>query len=206
MKQLRELRKSRGKTQADIAEYLGITRAAYTNIENEKRQPDRFTLQRLADYYSVSVDYLLGRVNDQTHPTPANIYPIESRVMRPIVGSVRAGWNGNAEAEYDGELPAYDLKNPEQYVWLRIKGDSMEPEMFEGDFALVHLQNTAQNGDYAVVIVNGDEGTVKRFHSQDGDILLEPINRKYSSMFFSRERAKEVYIYGVVREIKRKYR
>lgn len=204
MKNLKIARNAQGLTQAKLAKKLNVSRSTVAMWEAGETQPSGETLAALSKILKVTTDFLLN-CETNSSPTPANIYSIESRVMRPIVGSVRAGWNGNAEAEYDGELPAYDLKNPEQYVWLRIKGDSMEDEMHDGDFALVHLQNTAENGDYAVVIVNGDEGTVKRFHSQDGDILLEPINRKYSSMFFSRERAKEVYIYGVVREIKRKY-
>ena len=59
MKRLKELRIASGETQADIASMLGITRAAYTNIENEKREPDYETLKKLANHYSVSIDYFI---------------------------------------------------------------------------------------------------------------------------------------------------
>ncbi|PIC81072.1 transcriptional regulator [Sporosarcina sp. P18a] len=55
------LRKSHKKTQQDVADYLGLTRPAYTAYERGNRQPDYTILQKLADYYDVSTDYLLGR-------------------------------------------------------------------------------------------------------------------------------------------------
>lgn len=67
---LKQLRREKQLTQQDIATFLGITRAAYTNLENGKRQPDIETLSRLADYYCVSVDYLLGRDPAPTQDAP----------------------------------------------------------------------------------------------------------------------------------------
>lgn len=66
---LKALRLSRNETQAEIAELIGITRAAYTNIENDKREPDIETLIILANHFDVSIDYLLGREEQQKKPT-----------------------------------------------------------------------------------------------------------------------------------------
>lgn len=55
----KELRIKNNLTQMDIAKYLGITRAAYTNIENGKRETDYKTLDKLARLFNVSIDYLL---------------------------------------------------------------------------------------------------------------------------------------------------
>jgi len=55
------LRKERKKTQEDIAKIIGVTRPAYTAYETGKRNPDYDTLEKIADYYDVSIDYLLGR-------------------------------------------------------------------------------------------------------------------------------------------------
>lgn len=73
MNALKTLRLSRGMNQGDIADILGITRAAYTNIENGKRQLDNNNLILLADYFGVSTDFLLGRVaeSDETQKEPA---------------------------------------------------------------------------------------------------------------------------------------
>lgn len=66
-KRLESLRRSRKLTQKQIAEKLGIARTTYSGYENKSREPDHETLQKIADYYEVTTDYLLGR--DQTKDT-----------------------------------------------------------------------------------------------------------------------------------------
>ena len=61
MEKLKELRKALKQTQTDLATYLGITVSAYGNYELGQREPDIKTLNKLADYFNVTVDYLLGR-------------------------------------------------------------------------------------------------------------------------------------------------
>lgn len=58
------LRKSKKKTQEEIANVIGVTRPAYTAYERGTRTPDYDVLKTLADYYEVSIDYLLGHKND----------------------------------------------------------------------------------------------------------------------------------------------
>lgn len=69
MYNLKALRKQKGLKQQEVAEFIGITRAAYANIENGKRETDFTTLKKLADYFNVSIDYLFGKTDD---PTPSN--------------------------------------------------------------------------------------------------------------------------------------
>lgn len=59
---LKQLREEKSLSQKDIAQYLGITRQAVAFYEVGKREPDYHILRKLADYFSVSIDYLLGRV------------------------------------------------------------------------------------------------------------------------------------------------
>lgn len=64
---LKQLRSSENKTQQQIADYLGITRAAYSHFENNRNDPDKNTLVKLATLYNVTTDYLLGRdINKKT--------------------------------------------------------------------------------------------------------------------------------------------
>jgi len=67
-KRLKALRKEKGKTQQDMSDYLGITRPAYTAYEIGNRQPDYDLLKKIADYFEVTTDYLLGR-SDKPHLT-----------------------------------------------------------------------------------------------------------------------------------------
>ena len=60
---IRNLREDRDLTQGDIANYLHCSQACYSNYENGKREVPAAVLDQLADYYGVSVDYLIGRTN-----------------------------------------------------------------------------------------------------------------------------------------------
>lgn len=68
---LKELRKNNHKTQEEMAALIGVTRGAYGNIENGRREPDFATLTTLAEYFGVSVDYLMGR-NERTPTVTKN--------------------------------------------------------------------------------------------------------------------------------------
>ena len=75
LKQLRDSKKEKtGKcTQKDIASYLGISRVAYTQYELNNREPDYETLVKLAKYFDVSVDYLLGKKEPRQKDMPADL-------------------------------------------------------------------------------------------------------------------------------------
>lgn len=62
---LKELRKERGVRQEQVAVALDISMSAYCNYEQGKREPAASVLERMADYYGVSVDYLLGRSDER---------------------------------------------------------------------------------------------------------------------------------------------
>lgn len=63
----KRLKGLRGKqTQEQVANKLGISRSRYSHYENEHVQPDNELLQRMAELYNVSIDYLLGRTNDKS--------------------------------------------------------------------------------------------------------------------------------------------
>ena len=70
METLLKLRKSSGATQKEIADFLGISRQAYANYESGNREPDNNTLIKLASYFNISVDYLLGNNTLSGSPTP----------------------------------------------------------------------------------------------------------------------------------------
>ena len=60
---LKELRESKGLTQKEVAEIIGYSEISYARYENGKREPDISTLCKLAEYFNVTVDYLIGRGN-----------------------------------------------------------------------------------------------------------------------------------------------
>lgn len=60
---LKELRKAKGQSQETVSKFLGITNSAYSNYEQGTRQPDYDTLKKIAIYFNVTTDYLLGLKN-----------------------------------------------------------------------------------------------------------------------------------------------
>ncbi len=58
---LKDLREEAGLMQKEVAQFLGITRGAYTNYELGTREPSLDMIVKLCDFYKVSADYLLGR-------------------------------------------------------------------------------------------------------------------------------------------------
>lgn len=74
-----------------------------------------------------------------------------------------------------------------EYFALQIKGQSMEPKISDGDVVIVRQQSVCNSGDIAVVLVNGDEATVKRIKKRPEGIMLIPSNPAYEPMFYSKE-------------------
>lgn len=75
---LRQLRKENRYTQAQLAELLGMTQAGYNRYEAGAREPDLDSILRIADFYGISTDYLLGRVDTPYYLFPVNGVPVLS--------------------------------------------------------------------------------------------------------------------------------
>lgn len=167
LKLLKTLRAQRGMTQQEVAQRLGITRQAYSNYEAGLREPDYGTLCALADLFGCTADRLMGRAAGGACP----------RI--PILGTVKGGFDRLAQQEYEGYEPA-DVAAPDEYFFLRVTGDSMAPQIQEGDLALVHSQDTIQSGQLGVVLLEDDEATLKRVVFSGKSVILQPFNSAYS--------------------------
>ena len=71
IQRLRDLRDDHDKTQQEIAEVLNMHRSVYRRYESGERETPAWVVVKLAEYYHVSTDYLLGRTNDPTPYPPA---------------------------------------------------------------------------------------------------------------------------------------
>ena len=105
MDALQRLRKSRGFSQQQIADELGISRQTYSNYELGKREANYDTLRKLADYFHVSVDTLLG-TDSAGQKAPENAIPIAQVPMIPVYGRIAAGAPILAQEEIIGYEPA----------------------------------------------------------------------------------------------------
>lgn len=98
--------------------------------------------------------------------------------MCPVYGQISAGQPNWAAENIEGRLPIdtelMGIINPEEHFFLRVNGESMNKIIKNGAFALIHKQDDVENGEIAVVLVNGFDATLKKFSKQGDLIILEP--------------------------------
>ena len=94
-----------------------------------------------------------------------------------------------------------------KYFGLKVKCNSMEPRICEGDILIVKRQDDCESGDIPIVIVNGNDATIKRLMKYADGIRLIPNNPAYEPIYFTNEeiRSKPVKIIGKVIENRQKY-
>jgi repressor LexA len=133
----------------------------------------------------------------------------ENMVNIPVLGTVKAGYDYLAQENWIGtiQVKAELIENGEEYFALKIKGDSMAPVFIEGDIVVIKKQNDCENNEYAVVIVNGEEGTLKKVKKTDSGIILQPLNPAYGPVMYTFKEMEDVpiLIAGVVKQLQREF-
>ena len=203
---LKLLRKEKGFTQSDVARMVFIDKTAVSKWELGLNFPNQNIQTRLADLFGVSVDYLLGRTDIRN----ANLSPpAETIVDMPIVGSVRAGMDGNIVSDDTGDtrrIAAAALHGrPDEYFLLRVRGDSMYPEVLDGDCVLVRKMDSVESGSMAVVLYDEDYATVKWVEYVEGEdwVRLVPNNPAYPPVRIEGAELENCRILGEVVDIMR---
>lgn len=130
-------------------------------------------------------------------------------VQIPVLGYVRAGVPLDAVEEIlDWEEIHPSMAETGDFFALKIKGDSMEPRITEGDVVIVREQPDVESGEVAIVLVNGDDATVKKLVKyENGSIALVAFNPAYQPMLFTPEQIESlpVRVIGKVVELRGKF-
>ena len=159
-----------------------------------KSEPGQHKLYILGKALNVSEAWLMGYdVPMQAEQiAPSNTYPLDDIkfVNIPVIGSVAAGTGCLADNEIIG--------------YLTVKGDSMYPKFEEGDLVLVRCQSSVDSGSYAVVLIDDEEGVIKKIVYGPNFIELHSINPMYPVRRFENENVLRIRVFGLVRSIKRK--
>ena len=198
---LKGLRKSNGLTQTEFAKKFHIATGTIAMWETGKRQPDTETVKRIADFFGVSVDFLLGRSN--------TAMPERNAIRIPVLGYVAAGIPIDAiedVLDYE-ELDPERFNSDYQYFGLKIKGDSMTPRIHDGDVVIVRRQPDVESGDVAIVCINGSEATCKQVKKHTEGVTLVSYNASYEPMFFTNHEVNNlpVTVLGKVVELRGKF-
>lgn len=195
---LRQARLEKGYSQKALAEQLHISQQAYAKYETGTSSPNPEMLGQIAALLSVSTDALLGIA--QRAQTKRTV---------PVLGTIPAGVPVEAiEDIWDYEdLSPEEANDGHEYFGLRIRGRSMMPEYLDGDTIIVRRQDTAETGDDAVVMVNGDDATFKRIQRSLGGVTLVPLNAaEFTPAFYTNAEIESlpVRILGICVELRRK--
>lgn len=198
-----------------IAHGMGIELDELMNMMGEKKKPSLIVARRDGvpqDFTNVLESMINEQMNQRINERirQGEIAGIDAipyttpRAMVPIVGVVRCGPGGLAYEDLQGAEVA-DVANVSDYFYLRVEGNSMEPDIKAGDLVLVHIQPEVESGELAVIIIDGEEGMLKKYMKKDNAIILQSFNQAYPPRVFVGEEMNLVHVAGKVVESKRKW-
>lgn len=202
------LRKS-GKSEAEFTKGVGIYSSALSEWKKGKTKSYLKHIPKIAEFFGVSVDYLLGLSVPDIDPTDV---PDESKTgirTIPVLGEVAAGipidMVTNIE-DYE-QISTDEFPANGEYYALKIKGDSMDPVIPNGSTVIFRRQDYVDNGSIAIVCVNGFEATCKKVIRRQDGILLKSLNPTMEPLFFSNSdiEAEPITIIGKVIEVRKRF-
>ncbi|MBR2140355.1 MAG: helix-turn-helix domain-containing protein [Phascolarctobacterium sp.] len=173
-KNIKLYREKAGYSQKELAKLVGIANSTMSQYENGDRLPSDEIKYKISSILNVTLNDLFG-VSDK-------------KVIRiPVLGKVIAGIPIEAVTDIvDYEEISSERARNGEYFALKITGNSMAPRISNGDVVIVRKQNTVDNRDVAIVLVNGCEATIKEVQKNDFGITLVGWNlAEYTPKFYS---------------------
>lgn len=211
---IKELRKSLGMTQFSLAEAIGVSKSAIGMYETDKREPDNETLECIADYFNVDIDYLYGKsdirnkyewwktYSSKIDPYtdiqfPSNILPLPTMRKIPLIGTIACGTPILATENLGEDVFLPDHIRNADFA-LRCKGDSMiNAGIQDGDIVYIRQQDMVDDGQIAAVVIE-DEATLKRvyYNRPANTITLVAENPSVPSLIYHGETLNHIRIIG----------
>ena len=189
------------KSRNDICKDLGFAYTTFTSWETGVNYPRIDKIEMMADYFHIEKSDLIEDKTDKPSSSAKGIHI-------PVLGRVAAGIPIEAITDIeDWEKIPQNMAKTGEYFALKIAGKSMEPRMMDGDVVIVRRQPDVDSGDIAVVLVNGNDATVKQISKSNAGLTLIGWNPSvYTPKTYNKKECKElpVTILGKVVEIRGK--
>ena len=199
---IKERRLNLGMSQQNLADLMGYkTRGAINKIEMGLRDINQTKLEAFASALKTTPAYLMGW-EEETLDSKFNTVDI---FRIPIVGHVSAGMGCLAQEDIEGyDIYSKEDINPnDRYISLQVVGDSMQPKICEGDRVLVQVQPSIDSGRYAVVVIDGEDGVVKKVEYNTDSITLISENPYYPPRIFKGAEVQRIQVVGLVTKVVR---
>ncbi len=193
-------------TQHSLAEKINVSRSYIGDIESGRTYPTFIVLKAIAEACDVPLVYL---TEEDEAGEDSSIFEAAKEsdpplVTIPILGVIQAGEPIMAYQNVIGyEYLPFDIVKSDRYFGLKVIGDSMNnSRIHDGDIVLVRSQEEVENGEIAVVLVNGENATIKKFFKTDSMITLMPdsSNKEHYPKFFDITKS-EVRVLGKVMKV-----
>lgn len=176
MNRIKQLREENNITQIQLAKKLNKTQQTISLYENGTNEPDLDSYIILSKLFNRSIEYIAGKSDVNID---SNVFPInDTPVKVPVVGRISAGLPILAQENIEGYefAPSSMIKEGFEYFYLKVQGDSMNLKFNDGDIVLVQKQDELENNEIGVILVNGYDATVKKYKSENGLVILEPMS------------------------------
>ena len=201
---LNELLKEKGMSKAEFSRELGVSRSTISEWFAGKYMPKEDKLKKASEVLCVPIEYFYEQGEEAKIRRRLGEYAERIETIRKIpVYDVAAGEgrvNGDHATEYE------DFS--ENGYWCAVHGDSMFPELKDGDRVRVQRQTETAKTDLTVVKVDGEHATVKYVEIVENGVWLRALNKEvYEDHFFSISEVMTlpVTIIGKVVEVRRTY-
>lgn len=159
------------KDRNDVARDLDLPYTTVTSWCKGEFYPRIDKIEMLATYFDIKKSDL---VEDKSNAT------LNYKQAFPLLGIVKAGYNYLAQENWIGYVSVdKTVTDPENYFALKVKGDSMQPILYEDDIIIVHRQCDVDNGQIAIILINEEEATVKKINKYNDRIELIAFNSYY---------------------------
>lgn len=208
---IKEERERRGWTQDEMAARCGYKyKSSISKIESSGDNISSKKVKVVANAFDLPISVLMGweNISEKVKGAWGKNYASLLSTRIPVFSYVSAGSGCFAESNIEEYIDiSEDLARTGEYFGVRVKGDSMSPDIQDRDIVIVRKQDYADDGKTVIVVVNGDEGFCKRFVLYDKSIGLVSNNPAYKPMIFSKEEVESlpVRIMGVVVELRRSF-
>lgn len=195
-------REELGMTQVELANKIGYaSKSSINKIELNVQNLRQSKIKAIADALNTTPAYIMG-----WEDIPDRI-PMSEFHTIPLFADVAGGLPLLMDDRIVGEVAVTGIPDNGEYFALTVRGQSMEPKIMDGDIVVVHQQQDVDNGDIAIITIDGESATCKRLYTYADHISLLSINPACEPMELSREQIEDlpVHVYGKVVQLVRRF-
>lgn len=191
----------------ELSNASGVNKSSISQYLNGSHSPSNISSEKMSKILNVNPLWLMGFDVPMRNIDNTNTNQINAKTIN-VLGRVATGIPFNANTEIiDIEEISEEMAKTGEYFGLKIRDDSMEPRICDGDVVIVRQQDDAESGDIVIAMVNGDDATCKRLVKYASSIALVSLNTKYEPIMFTNEEimSKPVRVIGKVIELRGKF-